>query len=66
MNSFTDSDNDDFSPQNSNLKGKNGFNVSPSSMLDGKHRSRAANNNNRSLNSSRMTGTQELSIHEGM
>ena len=41
-----------------------GFNVSPSSMVEGK-RSRA-NDDAGSLNSSRMTGTQELSIHEGM
>ena len=41
-----------------------GFNVSPSSAVEGK-KSRAANDDG-SLNSSRMTGTQELSIHEGM
>lgn len=55
LQSSSETDDDDFSPQNSQQKVVRGFNVSPSSMVEGK-RSRAADDQG-SLNSSRMTGT---------
>ena len=41
-----------------------GANVSPSSLIEGRNKDNQ--DDGRSMNSSRMTGTQELSIHEGM
>lgn len=73
FNSSSDSDEDDISDDikpGKNAMGKGppkypgGANVSPSSIVEGKNKDNF--DDGRSLNSSRMTGTQELSIHEGM
>jgi hypothetical protein len=57
------------SPIDLNKKGARdcpGVNVSPSSVVEKKQKTNDLLDDVGSLNSSRMTGTQELSIHEGM
>lgn len=70
--SSTESDEEELSPRGEqpNQPGRHppGVNVSPSSIMEQQNRpnQHGVFDDGGSLNSSRMTGTQELSIHEGM